>query len=94
MQATQRERFLAETAAAKERAESLLRGLIAAHAECESHLVRLNRKDPLKAVTGKSALDNAVAATRRMIESLERAMQDAMREIGDEEMAVLDEVGA
>ena len=92
MQPTERQRFLSETAVARDKAEHLLKGLLAAHAECETQLQKLNRRDTLKAVTGRSALDNAVAATRRMIESLDRAMQDALRE----DAAVLEEaaVGA
>lgn len=74
-----RQEFLAATVAAKARAESVLRELQAASAECESQLQKQSRTDPIRLVTGRSSLDAAIANTKRMIETFERAIQDARR---------------
>ncbi|MEZ6235530.1 MAG: hypothetical protein R3B68_15195 [Phycisphaerales bacterium] len=63
----------------RERAEGLLRDLLAAKAESERNLAQSNEKDRLKAVTGRSAYDNAIASTRRMVELLDRACAEASR---------------
>jgi hypothetical protein len=87
-----RHRFLAETQAAKHKAAELLKGLLAAAAVSDEQMRQASRKDPMKVVTGRSAMENAVAATRRMIESLDRAVEEARKDLGDDDMAVLDEV--
>lgn len=66
-------RLHAETIDALARARRLLDSLEEAKAETERHLARLRRPDAYATVTGRSALDNAVLSTRRLIESLERA---------------------
>lgn len=86
-----RKRFLEETMAAKGKAAELLSGLVAAAAATEEQMRLSSRKDPMKVVTGRSAMENAVAATRRMIESLERAVEDARKDLDDGDMAVPDE---
>lgn len=74
-----RRRFVNEAVAARTRADSLLRQLIAASAECDSQLEQQNRQDPIRLVTGRSALDRAIHETRRMIDTLDRAINDADR---------------
>jgi len=74
-----RKRFLDETSAARARAAGILEQLLAANQVCESQLKKSSRVDPIRLVTGRSSLDNAIAATRTMIESLDRAMQELMR---------------
>jgi hypothetical protein len=66
-------RLRAETLDALARARRLLASLEEAKQETERHLARLRRPDAYATVTGRSALDNAVASTQRLIESLERA---------------------
>lgn len=81
MDISERQRFLIETLAAKERAEATVQGLIQAKAECEKHLQQSNRTDMLKAVTGRSALDNAIAHAQRMIASLDRAIDEVRKDL-------------
>lgn len=82
MDICERQRFLIETLAAKERAEATVQGLLQAKAECEKHLEQTSRKDMLKAVTGRSALDNAIAHAQRMIASLDRAIEEVRKDLG------------
>jgi hypothetical protein len=91
MATVDRQRFLEETLAAKERAAALLKGLLAAAAVSDEQMRQTSRKDPMKVVTGRSAMENAVASTRRMIESLNRAVEEARKDLGDDDMSVLDE---
>lgn len=60
-----------------ELARRLLSELIVAKAEYEKELLKSNRTDPMKSVTGKSSLDRAIASTRRMIDALERSVASA-----------------
>jgi hypothetical protein len=82
MDISERQRFLIETLAAKERAEATVQGLMQAKAECEKHLEQANRKDMLKTVTGRSALDNAITHAQRMVASLDRAIDQVRKELG------------
>jgi hypothetical protein len=92
MDTVDRQRFLDETIAAKKKAAELLKGLVAAAAVSDEQLRQASRKDPMKVVTGRSAMENAVASTRRMIESLDRAVEEARKDLGDEDMAILDDL--
>lgn len=58
-------------------AESLLHSLHRAKADSESRLEREHRADALKAVTGRSSLEGAIDATRRLIDRLRGAIDDA-----------------
>lgn len=69
--------LIAELVAARGRAEIHLRSLISAQTECERHLEESNRKDPMKIVTGRSSLENAVLAAKRIIESFDRQVKEA-----------------
>jgi len=74
-----RDDFLKATTEAKAHAEAVLRELQAASEECETQLQKQRRTDPMRLVTGKSSLDAAITTTKRMIETFERAVQDAKR---------------
>lgn len=54
------------------RAEAVLASLLEARGECERQLAAMRRADPIKAITGQSAIERAIDSTRSMIESLER----------------------
>lgn len=82
MQGTTNDQVLAEVTAARQRAELVLKGLIEAQSECEKQLSQENRRDAMKIVTGKSSLENAIATTRRMIESFDRQIQELIRSAG------------
>jgi len=88
---SQRQRIVLETTATRERAEALLRGLIDARQVSERRLSELNQHDHLKHVTGRSAMDNAIETTRRMIESLNRTIGQFRDEMSAEDERVLDE---
>lgn len=80
MALTEKQRVVLETNAARDRAEALLRGLMDAKAESEKQMAAFKRPDAYKAVTGKSSIDNAIASTRRLIETLNRELDRAQRE--------------
>lgn len=73
------QRLVLETNARRDRAEAVLQSLLLAKAECEKQLARFRRPDMMKSVTGKSALDAAIASTQRMVESLNRTLSEARR---------------
>lgn len=80
-----RQHVLLETESARQRAVELLKQLQAAHIECEAQLKAEQRPDNLKNITGKSSLEEAIQNTQRMIELIDRAMQEAREmEIGDQ----------
>lgn len=87
------QRVVLETNAARDRAEALLRGLMDAKEQSERQLATLKRPDAYKAVTGKSSIDNAIASTRRLIETLNREL-DRLRREGDEDAALLAQTAA
>ena len=89
---TDRARILTETADARADAERLLAGLIDARAKSEARLKELSRSDILKSLTGKSALDNAINSTQRMIDSLDRVLRELREKLSPDEIAILDEL--
>ena len=68
-------RLLKETVQVRENAEALLRALTESQAQSEAFLVQSGQRDHLRVVTGKSSLDNAIASTKRMIETLTRQIE-------------------
>lgn len=89
---TQRAKILSETADARADAERLLAGLIDARSRSEKRLAELNRADILKSLTGKSALDNAITSTQRMIDSLDRVLGELREQLTPEELSLIEEV--
>ena len=55
----------------RDQADALLDKLIAERTRSERRLVEAGRRDPFKMITGRSAIDNAIAATREMIRDAE-----------------------
>jgi len=90
---SERAKILTETADARADAERLLAGLIDARSKSEMRLSELSRSDILKSLTGKSALDNAIGSTERMIESLDRVLRELREKLTPEEIALLEEIG-
>lgn len=70
----------------RDQAEALLRALKDAKGESEKRLADLKQPDALKAVTGRTAMDNAIASTQRMIETLNRAATELKRELSEDEL--------
>lgn len=83
-------RTLMDMNVVRDQAEALLRSLQDAKVESEKRLTDLKQPDALKAVTGRSAMDNAIASTQRMIETLNRASGDLRRELTEDELKDLD----
>jgi len=90
---SERAKILTETADARADAERLLAGLIDARNKSEKRLSELSRSDILKSLTGKSALDNAIGSTERMIESLDRVLRELREKLTPEEITLLEEIG-
>lgn len=82
MPLSERQRIVLETIAARDRAEATLQSLLAAKAEAEAGAGP--RADLFREVTGMSAMDNALAQTRRMIETLNTALAHAQRDLAAE----------
>lgn len=89
---TDRQMILLETNAARDKAEALLRGLMQAKEEAERRLAEHDQRDPIAVVTGRSSLEKAIDATRKMIVTLNRRMAEARRDLHDADMAILDEL--
>lgn len=92
MAITQRQLIMLETNALRDKAEALLKGLIDAKTVTERELARLNRPDVMRLVTGRSSIEDGIASTRRMIETLNRSLAQAKRDLDDEDIALLDEL--
>ncbi|MFO0861431.1 MAG: hypothetical protein U0570_12830 [Phycisphaerales bacterium] len=88
MSLNERQRILAETTAARDKAEALLRGLIEARQMSDKRLSELKLGDQLKKVTGKSSMDNAVAAAQRTVDMLNRALDEFKRDLSQEDLAM------
>ncbi len=93
---TERQRMLMETAAVRDKAEALLRSLLDAKAKSEAYLAELRQPDKVRQVTGRSSMDNAIASTQRMIETLNRQLEGLKRGVSEEDLqaAYLGERGA
>lgn len=83
---TTRQRILLETTQARDKAAALLSELQRAKASSERHMNDAKATDPLRLVTGKSALDNAIASAQRMVDTLNRQLDLVRREMSDEDL--------
>lgn len=88
---SQASRTLKDLSQVREQAENLLRALQDAKVESERRLSELKQPDALKAVTGRSAMDNAIASTQRMIDTIARASTDLRKELTPADLEVLEE---
>lgn len=73
---------------ARTEAAGILKGLVEAKAACEATLAGENRSDMFKVVAGQSSLESAIAETRRLIESLDRQIDQAVRDLDTEDQDV------
>jgi len=60
----------------RDQADALLDKLIAERTRSERRLAEAGRADPFKMITGRSAIDNAIAATREMIRDADEMVDD------------------
>ena len=75
-----------EWTVARDDAERLLRSLLDAKHESEKRLSDLHQSDPFKRATGRSAIDDAIASTQRMIETLNRNIRESKSFVVDIEL--------
>ena len=83
---TAQHRMVLEWTVARDDAEGLLRSLLDAKRESEKRLRSLHQSDPYKRATGRSAIDDAIASTQRMIETLNRNIREAKHLLEDLEL--------
>jgi len=86
-----RQRILQDAAGVRDKAQALLRGLVEARVVSERHLGAGAEMDAMKRVTGRSSMENAIASTKRMVESLERTLEQLKKELSEEDAAGLKE---
>jgi hypothetical protein len=72
---------IVETLALREQAAGLLRRLLESREQSERRMAELGRRDPLKSLTGRSALDEAVANTRAMLASMDELLHEMEEEL-------------
>lgn len=84
-----REQLLFETQRTRAHAAAVLRDLEAAKVSCEAALAAERRPDMIKSITGQSSLEVAIAETRKLIESLDRALAAAARQLDDQDRDAL-----
>lgn len=82
--------ILTETAATRQRAEALLRSLLDTKSTAEKSAAVVGTRPTLRGPANTSALDHAIASTQRMIETLDRVMDQAVDELSDDDLAFLD----
>jgi hypothetical protein len=71
-----RQEVLKEMIETRSTVAASLQSLREAQAQSEARLRDLKRPDVLKAVTGKSSLENAIASAQRMVEMLDRSIEE------------------
>ena len=86
------QKMVLEWTVARDDAEGLLRSLLDAKQESEKRLSDLHQSDPFKRATGRSAIDDAIASTQRMIETLNRNIRESKSFIVDLELEPMGDV--
>jgi|CXWL01.1.fsa_nt_gi hypothetical protein len=72
---TETQKLIKETIDVRDKAEGLLRSLLEAKKQSDAFLESNGQRDKLQSVTGKSSIENAIVETRRMIDTLNRHME-------------------
>lgn len=86
---TAKQRMIQETTKRRDDAVALLRSLLDAKAISERNLQQLQQPDLVKQVTGSSSMDNAIASTRRLIDSFNRVLDDLSRNMSEEDLELI-----
>lgn len=81
--------ILTQTTRRRDEATKLLASLLDAKKTSERNLASINQDDLLKRVTGNSSMDNAIASTRKLIDSFNRVIDDLRRNLSEEDLALL-----
>jgi hypothetical protein len=87
-----RKQIVLETTATRERAEALLRSLLDYKLRSEKSLPRKASR-PAPSPVPKTALDSAIASTQRMIEALNRVITQTNRDMTEDDLEMLEEIG-
>ena len=61
----------------RNQASDLLNQLLDHREQSEARFAEVGQTDPIKSITGRSAIDNAIETTRHLIRELETHLQDA-----------------
>ncbi len=83
-----KKQILSQTTHRRDEATKLLTTLLDAKKVSERNLASIHQDDLLKRVTGNSSMDNAIASTRKLIDSFNRVIDDLRRNLSDEELAI------
>lgn len=86
---TAKQRMIQDTTKRRDDAVALLRSLLDAKSVSERNLQQLQQPDLVKQVTGNSSMDNAIASTRRLIDSFNRVLDDLQRNMSDEDAELI-----
>ncbi len=86
---TTRQQVVLETLAARQRAAELVKQLEAVQHECDGCLKSDQRQDMMKQVTGKSSIETAMASAKRMVEMLDRALEEAQKSVEEPQPEVV-----
>lgn len=65
----------------RDQADRLLSDLLTARLGCEERLAESGRRDPIKFVTGRTALDNAILETRAMLSQMDQLLDEFRRDL-------------
>jgi len=86
---TTREQILLDTQRTRAQAAEILKELQEAKCQCEQALAADKRQDMIKQVTGQSSLESAITETRRVLESLDRAIEEAVKDLDEDDRDVV-----
>lgn len=70
-----------ESFAVRDQADALLLKLIKDRAMCEQRLAEKGQADPIKVVTGQSAIDKAIAETRAVIRNVDKLQNQSQEPV-------------
>jgi hypothetical protein len=90
MSTSAKKKLLLEWTVSRDDAEALLKSLIDAKTESERRLAELDQSDVFRDVTGRSAIDNAIKSTRRMVDTFNRLIGDMQKELGEGDLELLE----
>ncbi len=71
-----------ETSRVRDDAEALIAHLVAQRDESARRLASVGRRDPMRVVTGRSAIESAIADMQRMIEHMDELIHEFESELG------------
>ncbi len=81
------QRRMLQTNLARDKAEALLEGLKRARAEAEDRIVGADNLDPQRIEQGRHAMQRAIEAAQRMVDSLNSAMDVLDDDLTDENLS-------